>query len=155
MAITMGVWGWGVGSYLTCHALHLAWWHWARPKGDLICLFALFLVVPLPGLFIQLGVAPALIHFWLSAQYLAIYPAFQASSPTLHILAALAAHPAGLEETALLANAAGVDRQQERIHSLQRGGLVKKNGALSPLGLMLTKGFLTYRAWLGLPEGEG
>ncbi len=155
MSIFMGLWSWGVGSYLTCHALHLIWWHWARPKNDLLCLFALFLVVPLPGLLVQLGVAPALVHFWMSAQYLAIYPAFQASSPTLHMLAALAVHPTGLEETALLANAASLDRQQERIGSLQRGGLVEMDGELSPLGFMLAKGFLTYRSWLGLSEGEG
>ncbi len=154
MNFSLGHWGWGVGSYFLFHAIHALTWNLRRPKRDFLWLFALFFL-PVPVLFFKAGIGAALIHFWLSAQYVAIYPAFQASSPTLHLLAALAAEKSGLDEPSLLRAAAEVDREEERIGSLRQGGFVHTSGDLSFLGRSLARCFLGYRSWLGLSEGRG
>lgn len=154
MDFSVGHWGWGVGSYFLFHSLHVLTWNLYRPKRDFLWLFALFFL-PVPVLFLKAGIGAALIHFWLSAQYVAVYPAFQASSPTLHLLAALATEKSGLDETSLLATAARVDREDDRVGSLRQGGFVHTSGELSALGRGLARCFLSYRSWLGLQEGRG
>ncbi len=150
----LGNWGWGIASYALCHGIHLAWWHFQRPERDLVALFVWFLAVPLPVLLFKAGPGAFLVHFWLSAQYLAVYPAFQASSPTLHLLAALS-KARKLPVSQLLEQTVGLNRENERELSLRNGGLVRKEGGLTFSGKRLAEFFLLYRRWLGLREGEG
>jgi hypothetical protein len=154
MAFSLSNWLLGVLSYLVCHLIHVVWWHRKKPEREVLWLAALFFLAPAAALF-QWGGAALLIHFWLSAQYLAVYPAFQASSPTLHLLAALrAAGPKGKSARELESSAAGLDRHDQRREFLNKSGLLRGE-TLSFSGRLTARAFLTYRAWLRLPEGEG
>lgn len=155
MPLSLEFWWLGLASYGVCHLVHLAWWQVRRPRRDILTLFVLFLGIPLPLAAATLGAAPLLIHFWLSAQYLAIYPAFQASSPTLHLVATLARSPEGMDEGVLMESTVGLDRHDEREKSLHQSGFLKEEGSLTASGKALARFFLAYRSWLGLSEGEG
>jgi len=150
----IGPWQWGIASYAFSHGLHLVWWRVNRPKRDLLALFLWFLALPLPWLIWKAGVGAFLVHFWLSAQYLAVYPAFQASSPTLHLLAALS-RARRLSATDLMGRTSLLNREAERESSLKNGGFMCGEGRLTFAGRRLAEFFLLYRRWLGLPEGEG
>lgn len=154
MGFSLGTWAWGLVSYGLCHGWHVVVWRYLRPSRDILCLFAL-LLVPVPLVLWKFGGAAALTHFWLSAQYLAVYPALQASSPTLHLLDSLSRLPGGVESDRLLESMAGIDRHEDRALCLKRGGLVDADGGLSWSGRSLARAFLLYRRWLGLREGEG
>jgi len=101
---------------------------------------------------------PILTHYLLSTNYLAIYPAFQATSPTLKLLTFLSEHPSGQSEIEILQVLAKPQLVTDRLQDLSRGKLIGVNGTeicLKPLGTLLAEIFLRYRRFLGLPEGKG
>lgn len=146
---------WGLISYAACHVFHVISWRVARPKRDIPWLALLLLAPTLAWEAVGMPSA-ALIHFWLAAQYLAVYPAFQASSPTLHLLVRLAKAPAeGIPRDTLIESTRALDRRSDREGSLGTLGLSREDGSLTRAGKALARFFLGYRKALGLGEGAG
>lgn len=134
---------------------HLIFWRRSFLRRGLRFLFFLFLV---PSL--CLGIASLLFpHYFLaflcntvlSLNYLAIYPALQASSPSLRLLRKLFLSPVAYpppEDTH-----SGQDRVQDLI---EMGWISKhKTWSLSQGGKSIARFFLFFRSCLGLEEGAG
>lgn len=162
--ISLNLWQYGVLSYLFCHLLHLLVWRSSGIEPGVRLLFTLLVGVPVLiylNLLLKFGVAwiaPALIHFLLAANYIAIYPAFQASSPTIRILAFLWKTKRTMGERELVSQFGTQDLMGKRVEDLTLSGLVRaENGALllSAKAKLLAGFFVFYRRLLGLPRGEG
>lgn len=165
----------GVVVFLLCLCIHIAVWRVARPSRDAIMLFLIFILLPIGILicrYIALwlvswdlpwsvtdAAAVMLLHFSLSAAYIAGYPAVQAISPSLDILLIIGSSAEGrmneddiiraYRETALV-----LDRVEDlKIHSL----ITEQNGiyTLRPYARHIVRFFIRYRKMLGLPVGEG
>lgn len=164
--VSLQHWWAGILSYLFFHLVHLLVWNQIRPKKDFIFLGIIFFVIPLfaYGLLANTSpqatgyLAPALLHCLLSAQYLMIYPALQASSPTLQILRLVRLSHNGLTEPAI------VRQLQERLvpvdfidELVSLRFIRKENGSLSitRLGNAVASVVHSYRKCLGLPPGGG
>lgn len=145
---------------------HIVIWRLAHVKRHVLLLTTLFLLLPtiswLAVAFLTdfgLDAVPSwLTHVSLSLSYIAIYPAFQASSPTLHLVESLHFHPMGMTREAILAKFATDSVVADRLNDLEASGLLKREGAnwrLSKKGACLNLLFRSYRSFLGLPEGAG
>ena len=159
-------WAGGFVSYLVCHFLHILLWKIGTIRHDVRALFFVFLILPFGGyaLFLLRGsgsthyAAAAFLHFALAANYIAIYPAFQASSPTLTILDYLYRAKTGRQLDDLVMAAGGKSILADRIEDLKVGKLVyeQANGlVLTAKGNVLAGVFIGYRRFIGLPEGAG
>lgn len=152
--ISVDNWWWGAVSYACCHLLHIAWWRIAPPHRALLPLLISF-YGPLIVDAVWLTPSAALLHALLAANYIAVYPAVQASSPTLRMVLLLRS---GLTEPQLL-TALSTDRLlDDRLSDLQKSGLLVTHEGklvLSRRGNWLASFFLAYRRLLGLPEGAG
>jgi predicted transcriptional regulator len=166
IAISLRSWFWAVPVYALLHLIHVLSWRIRRPANDVVSLFLLFIALPFVGFVIliawgaeALPLFPILMFVWiLSANYIAVYPAVQASSPTLDILHLLRQHPEGLTETELTSKAGSASLFQDRLSDLVRGGLMKPthNGfELTVKGNLLATFFVNYRRLIGLPRGAG
>lgn len=151
----MDFWWLGLLTYSACHALHVLIWRFHPTLRKLPLLVAILFIVPC-ALFSRYGSA-ALIHFCLALNYLAIYPAFQASSPTLHLLEQLTRQA----EVSLGSVRALFLRErilENRLAELRVAGLVhhmKEGEKIAPVGRVIARAFRFYRASLGLPQGDG
>lgn len=160
--ISLEYWWVGIASYALSHYVHIGWWKRHHIRQHLVPLAIVFgipiLVLPACLDFNpDQWVAPVLTHASLAAQYIAIYPAFQAISPTLEILDWLRKTKSASEEQIL---AACRERSPvgDRIRDLENGGLIvrQSNGfELSIRGRLLAQIFIRYRALLGLSLGAG
>jgi hypothetical protein len=157
-------WAYGLSSYLFFHILHILVWRGRALKGDVRLLFVLLIGIPevvYLNLLLKWGgvwVAPGIVHGLLAANYIAIYPAFQASSPTISILAFLWREKRTIPETDLVKLFATEDVMGNRMEDLATSGLVKKEDeklSLSSKGRLLATFFIFYRKALGLPRGVG
>jgi len=164
--LSLEFWWVGILSYGICHVLHIEAWRRKPVKRSLGALFSYFIFIPvvcyLPILLKtdDLGAwAIALItHLILASNYIAIYPAFQASSPTIQILTVLHRHPLGLSKENILNFLATETILEERIYDLEKGGLITHKDSeyqLTVRGNILASLFMNYRRAIGLPIGEG
>ena len=158
--------GWWLGglSYALCHLLHIILWRRRPIQHDVRTLLLLLFVIPLPLLAWispKCGASPfaALVtHFALSANYLAIYPAFQACSPTIEILYQLQKSPTGKTGEELSQAIGGQSLIENRLEDLRHSRLIETRGGTTQLtraGYWLATFFVGYRRFLGLPTGEG
>ena len=149
-------WVWGIISYAACHVLHIVIWRFRTPKRQVVMLF---LTLCVPALFLTaFSFEAALTHFSCACSYIALYPAFQAVSPTIQILELLRQVPSGAPREQLVAAFASPSLVSDRIGDLLSGGLLTqgKNGPeLTTRGKLLARFFIFYRATLGLQEGGG
>lgn len=158
MSVDLSSWWLGFLTFLLSFAAHLAWWR-TKPTGrTLSALGLLFLVIPTVAYAVPLSadfVAPGILHASLSVNYIAIYPALQATSPTLALLRRM--HPRGATDSELV-EAAAPSLLEARIDDLVAGGLVTKKGEgieLTGRGRRLADAFHFFRVAMGLPRGEG
>lgn len=164
MSIPIDYWWWGLITYLTLHAVHVAVWRWKGTRHhlrDLMIVFMVPVLLFLGGALAWLSfaeiLAPGLTYFALTAQYIAIYPAFQASSPTIELLERVR-RSGGMDRNVLIVELGGKDLVQARVRDLEIGGLVRRRGdevELTALGSALARFFIGYRRSLGLPLGGG
>jgi hypothetical protein len=154
----------GVLTYLIAHLFHVTLWHVGETKSDVKLLFCLLFFIPSAvylNLILKLGVdsrwvAPFIVHVILAMNYIAIYPAFQASSPTVHILTFLKKAGRSVSEVELIEKfGRGGGVVKDRLADLKQGGLVQQEGQLTLKGKLLARIFITYRQILGLPMGAG
>lgn len=150
--------GWEIG--LLCFgsalSLHFLLWRYVRSARRYPVLFALFFVASL----IAVAVSSSPAAFWvaacLSLNYLAIFPAFQASSPTLVMLNHLWKR-SKLSEGALRA-LFQESVVSSRLEDLFAGDFIREVDGklvLTGRGKALATLFRSYRRFLGLPEGDG
>lgn len=154
---------WWVGALFFIFSLlmHLFIWRSRPNQRTFSQLFILFLTPPLlllgfscvqPGLFVS-----GLLNLILSANYLAIYPAFQASSPSIKMLALLFERK-GLKKHKLLSHFPKDSLLSDRYKDLIDAGLIiKKNGdfKLTTRAKNMVRIFTLYRKLLGLEPGRG
>jgi hypothetical protein len=147
----------GLLSYLTCHGLHIWWWRRFPERRGVTALFGIFLALPASLLAAARvdWLAPMLLHVLISANYIAIYPAVQATSPTLRLLLFLREPRRRGELDALFgANTLLEDRltdlKASRLVRVKENRLVLTSG-----GSLLAGFFAVYRRALALPAGGG
>ncbi len=151
-------------------AVHVVWWRTSRPKADLPAMLGLFLIAPgilylVVAMTGALGVlspvecaAAFVLHAALASAYVQTYPAAQAQSPTLVILLAIGAAPAGLDRSALVARLDASGLVRARVEDLERNALLRRDGdriVLTLPGLVLARAFVVYRSFVGLRPGGG
>lgn len=150
----------GLATFITSLLVHVLIWRRLQINRHFLMLLVIFLGLPVVG-YGMLSDARTLIplsfHLILAVNYIAIYPAFQAASPTIQILAFLAHAPGGLTRSELASKMQAENLVDARLKDLHRAGLLSSDAqpVLSWGGRWLAKGFLTYRAVLGLPVGQG
>lgn len=152
----MGTWWWGIISYAVCHLLHIAAWRIKTPAKQFPTLL-FFLCLP-AALLVYFSPTAALTHFCFASSYIAIYPAFQAVSPTIEIVDLLRRVPGGLTRQELITTFASPALVDDRLSDLYQSGLLIKGAGgpiLSTRAKYLARFFRTYRALLGLSEGGG
>ena len=150
---------------LCAHVLH---WHWKAPKRDVVALIVTFLLLPAVAI-AALGLASSLfspeealavylLHFILSGVYIAMYPAAQASSPSLEILMLFRGRPEGLTREEIVRGFNTVSVVSARVKDLVDSKLVVQPGGkltLTPNGRWLSVLFALYRRSLALPVKGG
>lgn len=149
----------GIYTFLTGLALHLVIWRVFPRWRSIPLLFMTVLVSPL-ALFTlfplesPLWVAPVILHLIFAANYIAIYPAFQASSPTIEILFCL--HHRGAQSSeAIVSSMDPKSLVGSRVDDLKSGSLISQDLKMSASAKLIAKVFIAYRRLLGLAEGQG
>lgn len=160
--------GFGLAVFFAFWVLHLLWWRWSRPKGEIRPLVAVFLL--LPGvLFLgihrfypfwgALDLALAFtVHLALAVVYIQTYPAIASTIPSFRILIGVHAAKEGLSVPEIERLFAQGELIGSRVELLGEDGLVRsgeKGPRLSAFGQLLAVVFLTYRRFLGLQRGQG
>lgn len=172
--LAMELWPYGLVSYAVAHFLHVLYWRFARPKQHFSALLLALIVLPLffccAALFIRAGfalpettalvplLAPAVLHLALATSYTALFPVFQASSPTLLLLTELRPQGRVVAEDTLYQLLEDRSTPQDRLADLQNSQLVVEQGHrfhLTSAGKLLAQIFVCYRIVLGLPRGQG
>lgn len=163
MYIPLDYWWIGIVSYLFCHAAHIVWWRFAAVNRGVVALLLIFFVpviaIGLAGLaHTEISMIPPLFtHACLAAQYVAVYPAVQACSPTLKILEYLRLSVSTSEDQ-LVTACAPDSIVQARLDDLEKGGLVGRMNekySLNTTGHFVAYVFQHYRRLLRLPLGAG
>ncbi len=156
---------WWVGAlfFLFSLFIHGIYWRKARATRSFTLLFTFFLLPPFllacVSFFREAFIFPSLINFILAVNYIAIFPAIQASSPSIKILALLFKNNGRLEKDILISHFPKDSLLLERYKDLETAGLIR---AKNDGGWILTKPaqtlaqlFFIFRYVLGLKEGEG
>jgi hypothetical protein len=165
-SIAIADWWVGLITYLPFHLLHVAVWRMRPPRRDTHELLLFLFLLPLAVLLIWVGIggtprvgpAAILVHFLVAANYLAIYPALQASSPTVHLLCRLRRHPEGLTRETITDFMLKTSAVEARLKDLRNSSLIRHRDGrleLSGAGRLLAAIFLGYRRLLGLERGLG
>lgn len=152
--------GWGIVSFLGTLILHVLVWRFFLPRRHFLMLLVIFFGVPGLALLAKPSWAffcPAFIHAVLAVNYIAIYPAFQAASPTIQLLNLLHSRPYGTTTEKIISLFAESDLVNARLSDLQQSGLISRSESprLSFFARLMVRAFLSYRALLGLPQGAG
>jgi hypothetical protein len=154
-------------------AVHIAWWRRGRPRRDMRALFFLFLLAA-PAAAAGAGISCAasgagpstgevaigvLLSLALGSAYVQTYPAAQAGSPSLRIIARVrAAGSGGLSRNELAEGWAVHELVGDRVEDLVANGLVERVGdelRVSPAARHLVRFFVAYRRLLGLAHKGG
>ncbi len=162
-------WMWGSVTFLGSLITHIVVWRWLHPRRDVLWLAGIFLVLPLAATAFwfpwlnasaSFPLCAAVTHFILAANYIAFYPAVQASSPSLRILVLLRQSPTPLGSVEITKAFSTENLFSDRIADLQTAGLIKKGTSgsqdeLSWTGKALAATFVAYRNFIGLSRGKG
>ena len=164
-------WPWGVASFGGCFLVQVIWWRIRRPRHDLVRTFQWFVLLPLLAIALivfipastwigfswQEWLAPFVVHLLLGGNYLVLYPALQASSPSIQIISLLVSNP-GLSETQILDRIARPSLIEDRLNNLGEAKITRKTSGgyeLALVGYCLAGIFIWYRKLLGVGAGEG
>lgn len=157
-------WWLGIVSFLGALMPHIVVWRRSVPPPGALDLVLYLFLLPYSLALLAIGFGghypfvAALTHAILASNYLAIYPAFQASSPTVHLLTMLHDAPRGMTREEVVQHLVGITAVESRLEDLKRAGLVFRSGnsfTLSRSGARLAAVFIHYRGWLGLGQGAG
>ena len=144
----------GLSGFIGLLAFQIHWWRRKPSARGYVVLFAIFLLGPVP--FLAHSAEAFWTAFCLGLNYLAVFPAFQASSPTLVMLYELwrqkSIKESGLHR--LFEN----EVMMARLEDLRRGEFIEEREGklfLTMRGKYLARLFQVYRRILGLPVGDG
>lgn len=166
MALEISYWWVGILTYLPFHGLHVVLWRTLRVRHEVLWLLVCLLILPTilwtTGFQFFHEFTPPLIslffHWLIAANYIAIYPAFQASSPTIHILCVAAKHQDGISMDLLIQKLSHLSQLENRLNHLTASRLLIRDNQelrLSPSGKIIAYFFVNFRKFLGLTRGEG
>jgi len=162
--LSLEFWWIGILTYIPFHLMHLVIWRINPPRRDALELVAYLIVLPLAIGLLWIGFggslpwSAAFLHMLIAANYIAIYPAFQASSPTVHVVCMLWDNKDGVPAAHVEKSIGDVTHLDHRVSDLQRSGMLVQTPTgweLSRQGKILAFFFITYRRWLGLAQGAG
>ena len=159
----------GFGTFFCCLLLHVFLWRARHPRNHAGALLLVFFVPGAALIFfsslcwLRLSgldlFAIALLHASLSCTYIQIYPASQADSPSLRMLALVGSSmPAGMTETEIQTHFNQEDLFAARVHDLLEAQLVQEVDqklVLTPKGRTMVMPFLILRTIVGLSAGKG
>ena len=167
MIIPLDYWWAGIFTYLAAHTIHIMLWRLSTIHHQVATLLAVFLGSALfvyrfiatdGSAHLSELVAPIIVHLSLSIQYVAVYPAFQASSPTIEIINLLRKSK-NLTMEELLERYPKKTLVSARVQDLVDGGLARHSEEggliLTGPGSCIAALFIVYRKLIGLPIGEG
>src|SRR3954468_1518005 len=126
MQITLALTHWWKGIYVFSLAYlgHLSVWRLRTPVHDVVTLVGIFAIPFLAFPWAPLPLAAWIFYALLAGNYIAIYPAFQASSPTIHLVAKLLEEKQ-MDVESLHRELARPSLLTDRIEDILRGGLAK------------------------------
>ena len=162
--LSIEFWWLGFFTYLPFHLLHIVIWRAFPTHRDVIDLFAFLIVLPATLCLLWIGFgghwswSAVLLHGLITANYIAIYPALQASSPTVHILCLLLEKSEGMDRAQVERSASATSPLDHRVMDLRKSGMVVPTAVswvLSGRGKLLAFFFINYRRILGLQQGGG
>ena len=168
--MSLAVFAWGIVFFLAAFIGHVMLWRFARPKGQIAALMAIFVVLPLIGfggwLVVsadRLNVALAsVLYVALAGVYIQTYPAIQANAPSLFIVYVIGRSKHGLSVNALAERMkqTGLTGLEERLKDLVNDSLIAVSAnqtvSLTRKGRILVLLMISLRQKvLGLREGEG
>lgn len=165
----------GFTLFAACLTLHIVIWRIGRPRSDVRALLVIFMIAPAlvvvalhgASLLTSGGPVPSvldatailLIHWALASAYVLTYPAAQAQSPSLEIAYAVGqSMPRGLSREEILTLLNSETLVHSRVDDLVANRLIRADGdryVLTPSSTRLIRGFLGFRAFLGLPRLGG
>ena len=157
--------------FIAAMGLHVFVWRRHHPRRHLLALAAVFFV---PVLLFLAGIAlyarralgvgvceSVLLYAAFAASYIQVYPAAQASSPTLWILLMVGGRePSGISKADIQEQIGLGSLVQDRVQDLLDAGLVEqRSGAgglsLTARGSAMVLPFILLRRFLGLQVGRG
>ena len=166
----------GFTLFAACLTLHIVIWRIGRPRSDVRALLVIFMIAPALVVVALLGAslltpggpvpsvldAAAILPDPLgapAAAYVLTYPAAQAQSPSLEIAYAVGqSMPRGLSREEILTLLNSETLVHSRVDDLVANRLIRADGdryMLTPSSTRLIRGFLGFRALLGLPRLGG
>lgn len=157
-SIASGGWWVGLCVFALTFFAHVALWYFFPMLRRIPVLFALFFLSLLLLYVFHADAPTRLLYSLLALNYISVYPAFQASSPTLVILDRLYQQPRGMTEREIQMLFNSNSLVQDRMNDLISGGLISTDNQrtqLSWMGKSMAFFFIAYRRVLGLPVGEG
>lgn len=166
MEPTVSLHGWWLGalSYALVHLIHIVIWRVKLVVRDVQVLTLVFIVYPtlawigVCGSDLGISWAALVVHLVLSVHYIAVYPAAQATSPTLEMLYQMSRRADGITREELVTLLGGEDLISDRLADLERGEMIAhENGklVLRKRARSLANLFYYYRRSIGLPAGAG
>jgi predicted transcriptional regulator len=166
--VILGIAGWGSALFCLVMSVHVIWWHFAKPKKEILVLLGTFFDLPfLILLMAWLAADVALLscaavygwHLALALIYIQTYPAIKSQIPTFDILFHLDQANRGLTHGEMIKE---LDQESklftDKVEELKNDGLVQddgKNYSLTPAGQALAGVYALYRRILGLSPGKG
>lgn len=156
-------------SFTACLLLHVLIWRVRKPRDHAGTLLAIFLLplIALPSMAGWFGFTASplewaaifLLHAAMSMAYIQIYPASQADSPSLKVMALVfQAMPKGLTAGEIAAQFDPCRLFHDRLDDLAAVGHIKREGEkvfLTSRGRLLILPFVWLRRMIGLPWGQG
>lgn len=159
---------WGIVAFVATLGVHIVVWQFARPRREMLWLFALFLLLPLIAAVLMAvsGYAGTLdvLAAWmlqaaLSVAYVQTYPAIREEIPSFQILLAIsAAGERGLNRVEILTLFGGSSLFSDKMADLSDDGLLREVDGrlrLTRAGRLIALTFYHYRRLLGLESGLG
>jgi len=156
----------GLVTYGISHLAHIWVWRNFLVRREVLLLIALtfsplacyIAVLVIHSFSLVHLIPPMALHLVLSIHYIAIYPAFQASSPSIRILWLLSRSSSGLTRQGIVTRLTDSRSTEGLVHELSRSRLLRRNKTgwtPTRLGKNLAIAFEWYRRLLGLPIGDG
>jgi hypothetical protein len=161
---------WAALLFIIVFACHVIVWRIFKPKAQIACLLALFVLLPLIGFVVLLLVSierldctfTFVLYFALAGVYIQTYPAIYANAPSLFIVHLIGQSKSGLSLGALqeALSKTGITSLDARMKDLVNDSLIavspNESVSLTPAGRILAVFMITFRQKiLGLKEGEG
>lgn len=159
----------GFGLFFSCLVVHIIFWRLRHPRHHALALVSIFFIPAVAILSTLLFTCPklqridlfaiGLLHAAVSCAYIQLYPASQASSPSMKILRTIhKSMPRGMAAVEIQSVFDPVQVFDARVEDLYHSGLLSKKDSevtITARGRAFIVPFIFYRKLLGIPPGNG